>query len=56
MSEITATEEAIIALYKDSQLVAIIKKNGKIEHFKTEEMNFGDFEELYEVRGSVLKV
>lgn len=49
MTEITATEEAVLILHKDGEPEVIVRKNGTIKHYKVVEMNFSDFEQFYEV-------
>lgn len=45
-----ATQEAVICLFDDKKLVAIVRKNGSALHYRVEEMGYGDLAEMYNAR------
>jgi hypothetical protein len=47
--EIDVTNEVVRVFRKDDKIVAIELQNGIIERYKTEEMNNGDSNELFDI-------
>lgn len=47
--EIHAVEESYISLYKDGELVGVVKANGSVKHYSVEEATNKSIKELYEL-------
>jgi hypothetical protein len=49
MSDLTFTQEIMIGVWKDGELVAIERKNGHLERYMVSPANWGDTATLYGV-------